>query len=166
MGLLIALDVVAATFLTIKTPFLKVGVSFIPVAMTGILFGPALGGVGAGLADILQYALFSMGMTYLPGITIDAVLSGAVYGFLLHGKKPSLVRCFLSSAINELIISGLFTTFWLYLAFPGQTFFALFLTRIVKSLVMTPIEAVVLYGLWRIFIRSKALFGGLLTEKN
>ena len=58
MGLLIALDVVAASFLTIKTPFLKIGVSFIPVSFTSLLFGPVLGGIGAAFADIVQYLLF------------------------------------------------------------------------------------------------------------
>jgi ECF transporter S component (folate family) len=148
MGLLIALDVIAARFLTIQTPLLKVGVSFIPVSFTGIFFGPLLGGAGAAIADILQCVLYA-GVP-IPGITLDAFLSGAVYGLLLHEKQPSFWRCLAAAAICELVISAGFTTFWLYLVTPGKTFAALFLMRIVKCLIMTPVEAIVIYSAWRL----------------
>lgn len=155
MGLLIALDVVAAHFLTIKTPLLKIGVSFIPVSYTGILFGPVLGGVGATISDVIQYLLYPAG-AYIPGITFDTFLSGAVYGILLHKREPSILRTLIAAAICELVIGGVFTTFWLYLAIPGKTFMALFLMRIVKSLIMVPIETIVIYTVWKITRKTKA----------
>ena len=156
MGLLVALDVVAAIYLTITTPFLKVGVSFIPISFTGVLFGPLLGGVGAAMADVLQYLMKPLG-GYIVGITVDAFLSGAVYGMLLHNKKPSVARAFIACALSEIVISGVLTTFWLYLAIPGNTFLALFVPRIIKSLIMTPIETAVVYGMWRLSKSVKAL---------
>lgn len=156
MGLLVALDVVAAHFLTIKTPLLKIGVSFIPVSYTGILFGPVFGGIGAAMADVIQYLLYPMG-AYIPGITIDQFLSGAVYGILLYKKEPSILRILIAAAICELVISGVFTTFWLYLVTPGKTFMALFLMRIVKSLIMTPIETIIIYAVLKVTKKTKVL---------
>lgn len=147
MGLFIALDVIAASFLTIKTPFLKVGTSFIPVSLTGIIFGPLLGGIGAGAADIMQFLLFPSG-AFIPGITFDSFLSGAVYGFLLHKKQPSLKRAIIAAAICQIVISGFMSTFWLYLAIPGKTFAALFISRMIKCMIMVPIESTVIYGVW------------------
>lgn len=155
MGLLIALDVIAASFLTIKTPFLRVGTSFIPVSFTGLIFGPLLGGIGAGIADVVQFLLFPSG-AFIPGITLDSFLSGAVYGFMLYKKRPALWRTFTAAAINQLVISGVLSTFWLYLATPGKTFAALFITRIIKCLIMTPIETVAIYGMWQLKERTRA----------
>lgn len=164
MGLLIALDVVASAFLTINTPFLKIGVSFIPISFTGFLFGPLLGGAGAAIADVLQYFITSAGYAYIPGITVDAFLSGAVYGLLLHGHRPSVWRCLVSSAISEIVIGGFLTTFWLYLSMPGSgTYVALFLTRIVKCLIMTPIETAVVYEMCHFSLRAKIF---AIPEKN
>lgn len=154
MGLLIALDVVTASFLTVRTPFLKIGTSFIPVSLTGLLFGPLLGGIGAGMADIVQYLLFPSG-AYIPGITLNSFLAGAVYGFLLYRKNPSIWRTFLAAAISQLVISGVLTTLWLYLAAPGKTFIALFTMRIVKCLLMVPIETTIIYGMCLIKERVK-----------
>lgn len=154
MGLFIALDVVASCFLTIKTPVLSVGVSFIPVSFTGIIFGPLLGGAGAAIADIIQCFLYPAG-AYIPGITIDAFLSGAVYGLLLHGKRPSLWRCLIAAAIIRLVIGALLTTFWLYLAIPGNTFTALLITRLPQCLVMLPVETIVIYTVWQVSQRTK-----------
>ncbi len=155
MGLLIALDVVAAYFLTIKTPFVKIGLSFIPVSFTGIALGPVFGGVGAAIADVIQYVLYPQG-AFIPGITFDAFLSGAVYGLLLHKKVPALWRCLVAAAICELIISAGLTTIWLYLATPGKTLYFLFMTRIVSCLIRTPIEAVVIFGMWKMTKKIKA----------
>jgi ECF transporter S component (folate family) len=156
MGLLVALDVVAASFLTIKTPFLKIGISFIPVSFTGIVFGPFLGGIGAALADIIQYLLFPTG-AWLPGITFDAFLSGAVYGLLLYRKAPSFWRCAAAAAICQILISGLLSTVWIYLAVPGKTFTALFISREIKSLIMTPIETIGIYSVWRLTRQIKII---------
>lgn len=156
MGLLIALDVVAAHFLTISTPLLKIGVAFIPISYTGMLFGPVLGGAGAAVADVIQYFLYPAG-AFLPGITFDQFLSGAAYGILLHNKKPSVLRALVAASISELLISGVLTTFWLFLVTPGKTFMALFLMRIVKCLIMTPVETVTVYTVWKITQKTKVL---------
>lgn len=156
MGLLIALDVVAALFLTIKTPYLKIGVSFIPVSFTGLLFGPLLGGAGAAVADVIQFFLYPSG-AYIPGLTVDAFLSGAAYGLFFHNKKPSIWRCFAAVAVSRLIIGAVFNTFWLYLAIPGKTFEALFLMRGTENLIMVPIETAVIFAVWKITERTKLL---------
>jgi ECF transporter S component (folate family) len=157
MAMLVALDVVAAYFLTIKTPFLKIGLSFIPISFTGILFRPVLGGIGAAMSDVIQYLLYPAG-GYIPGITVDALLSGVVYGLLMYHKKPSLWRTLIAAAVCEIVISAGLTTFWLYLAIPGETFMALFASRIIKSIIMTPIEGVVIYAMWT-FAKRVPIFG-------
>lgn len=165
-ALFIALDVIASLFLTIPvSPFLKIGFAFLPLSMAGMLLGPWFGGAVGASSDVLQCILVARG-ALIPGITLDMFLSGALYGFLLYRKKPSVLRCLIAASANELVIGGLLTTFWLYLAFPGQTFLALFLTRIVKSLIMTPVETAMMYGMWQLAGRTKGISQYLSTDKQ
>jgi riboflavin transporter len=156
-GLFVAIDVIAAVFLTIPVnPYLKIGFTFLPVSLAGMMLGPWFGGAAAGVSDILQAFMVARGAP-IPGITLDMFFSGALYGFLLYGKKPSIIRCLIAAAGSELLIGGLLTTFWLYLAMPGQTFFALFAARIIKALVMTPIETLMIFGMWQLAGRTKGI---------
>lgn len=154
MGLFIALDVVAASYLTIKTPIAKIGLSFIPVSFTSILFGPLLGGIGAAVSDLLQYVLFPSG-AFIPGLTLSSGLSGAVYGIFLYKKKPSIWRALAAVSINKIVFSIFLNTFWLYLALPGNTFNALLLTRLPQNIILIPIQTAVIYFLLQTAARTK-----------
>lgn len=156
MGLLIALDVIASSFLTIKTPIVRIGFSFVPISFTGMIFGPVLGGFGALISDIIQYLLFPSG-AYLPGLSISSALSGLIYGFFLYGKRPSVFRVLASVSINRVFLSIFLNTFLLYLAMPGKTFEVLFLSRLQDNLILIPIQTVVIYAAWQKAYRTKLI---------
>jgi ECF transporter S component (folate family) len=156
MGLLIALDVIAATYLTVKTPIVKIGLSFIPVSFTGIIFGPVLGGIGAAMSDLIQYILFPSG-AFIPGLTLSSGLSGAVYGIFLYRRKPSVLRCLIAVSINKVVFSIFLNTFFLYLTMPGKTYTALLLVRLPQNLILIPIQTVVVYAVWKIAYQTKML---------
>ncbi|MBK5246006.1 MAG: ECF transporter S component [Peptostreptococcaceae bacterium] len=40
IGLFIALEIILTRFLSINTPFIRIGFGFLPVAMLGIMYGP------------------------------------------------------------------------------------------------------------------------------
>lgn len=156
MGLLIALDVIASSFLTIKTPIVKVGLSFVPISFTGMIFGPVLGGVGALISDIVQYLLFPAG-AYIPGLSISSALSGLIYGFFLYGKRPAVWRVLVSVSISKVFLSILLNTFWLYLTMPGKTFEVLLLSRLPNNLILIPIQTVIIYAVWQTAYRTKLI---------
>lgn len=154
MGLLIALDVIASTFLTIKTPIVRIGFSFVPVSFTGILFGPILGGVGAGLADLIQYILIPQG-AFIPGLTLSSALMGATYGFFFYSHKPSILRSLVSVSFCRVLYSILLNSFFLYLSMPGNTFLALIITRLPQNLILIPIQTIVIFGVWETSYKTK-----------
>ena len=53
IALLIALQIVLSRFLSINTPFIRIGFSFIPLAAIGMLYGPLWGAAGAVIADLI-----------------------------------------------------------------------------------------------------------------
>ena len=81
IALLTAVTVILNRFGTIMTAEIKIGFSFVPIMLCGMLFGPIWGGACAGVGDILAAILVPLGPPHL-GITATAILSGIIYGFI------------------------------------------------------------------------------------
>jgi ECF transporter S component (folate family) len=158
LGLMIALNVVLSRFLSFSSGWMRIGVSFIPVVVGAMLCGPVLGGMAAAVADVLGFFIVSTG-GYIPGITISAFLSGAIFGLLLYKKDRSVSRILISSAISCLVIEAGLNSYWLYLAIPGNTFMSIFLWRLVYNIIMTAVETIVIYELWPVLMRLKLRSG-------
>lgn len=147
MGLLIALDVVLTRFLSIQLLTLRIGFGFIPVALAAIMFGPILGGVTAAAADIIGMMLFPNG-AYFPGFTLSAFLSAAIYGVYLYRKPKSILRIGLAVLTIILIIDISLNTVWLTMLY-NKAFFVILGPRVIKNLIMIPVQTSVIYVLWK-----------------
>lgn len=117
VAVLIALTVILERFLSISTPVLRIGVSFIPIALCGILYGPVWAGAAAGLADVLGTFLTPYGL--YPPITLTAILTGVSFGLFLHIKNSQNARFFpmviLCTLVNAVGLSLFLQSFWLCL---------------------------------------------------
>lgn len=144
-GMLLALRIVIGYFsnLTLAvTPDIKIGFSFLPVAVAGILCGPVASGIIGALGDIFCFLLAPMG-AYFPGWTVNGLIVGLLYGiFLFESKRflPSLIICE--------VIAGLFVeiglgSLWLYIQY-SKAFLITAGVRGVKTLVAVPIEIVLI----------------------
>ena len=85
IGVLTAMEIVLNRFLSINAWNLKIGFSFVPVAIAGMLFGPIPAAIVAALGDFVGALVFPIG-PYFPGFTFTAFLTGIVFGFFLKGK--------------------------------------------------------------------------------
>ena len=74
LGLLTAVEVVLSRFCSISAWNIKIGFSFVPIAIGGILFGPLGGGLVGALGDFIGAVLFPIG-PYFPGFTLTAFLT-------------------------------------------------------------------------------------------
>lgn len=112
MGVLIALQIILTRYLVIPSEFFRVSFNFIPTILMGLLFGPFLGAVGNGLADLFGFFLRPIGL-FFPGYTVTAIITGFLYGVFFYKKKITLSRNILANVVTTLIETGL-NTFWLY----------------------------------------------------
>ncbi len=118
IALLTALTVILNRFGTIMTADIKIGFSFVPIMLCGVLFGPLWGGVCAGVGDIMAAILIPLGPPH-PGITATAVLSGIIYGFIglaakRIGKDLSYISvAFLLILAEKIICTLLINSYWL-----------------------------------------------------
>ena len=141
-GLFIALEVILTRFLSIQTPIVRIGFTFVPIAASAIMFGPMFAGICAALADILGMILFPSG-PFFPGFTASAFLTGAVYGFVLYGKQISIYRITIAALIVSIFINLGLDTIWLQIL-TGQGVLALLPARLIKCAIMIPLQILLL----------------------
>lgn len=147
IGMLVALDV-ALSFATIPIgSTMKISISFLAIAIMGMLYGPVAAGVGAALGDILGYLLTpgnSMG-AYFFGFTLTAFLGGVVYGIAFYSCKVSIPRVIIAKTAVNLLLNLLLNTFWIFILYGKAVGIAEIFSRIFKNLLMLPLEIAALF---------------------
>lgn len=161
LALLVAMEIVLSRFLSISCWNLKIGFSFLPVAVAAVVFGPLAAGLSAALADFLGAVLFPIA-AYFPGFTLTAFLRGLSFGLIY--KKPSVASCVISVLINQLCLSLILNSLWISVLY-GTPFIAILLTRTLQCAVMLPIELIVLLLLRR-FIPALRRAAGISSSDN
>ena len=94
IAMLLALSVVLGSLTINVSANLKIGFSFLAIALIGYLFGPVAAGLANGVKDILTYVVLPTG-AYFPGYTFNNLVSGFIYGAFLYQKKVTLTRAIL-----------------------------------------------------------------------
>ena len=154
IAMLLALAVVLAIFGTVQvTDFLKIGFSFLPNEIAAMLFGPSVGGIVAGVADILKYLVKPVG-AFFPGFTVSAVAGGILYGLILYKKPLTVWRIVAAKVVVAILVNTCLNTYWLTVMY-GNSFVALLPARLLKQLVMVPVEAVLFYLVAKTLARAK-----------
>lgn len=148
LSMFIAMEVILSRFLSIQTPIVKFGFSFLPIAAASIMFGGILGGAAAAIADVLGAVMFPIG-AYFPGFTVSAFLGGTLYGIIMHKKKSSILRTIAAVAIITIIVDLVLNTYWLTLI-TGKAASILIIPRVIRSAIMFPVQSALIYSLWNI----------------
>ena len=143
-GLLSALSVILNQFTSFFSQVLRVSFTFLPIALSGMLYGPVLTGSLGAVVDILKYFTRNDGGAFFPGFTISEFIVGFLYGLFLYRKRVTLPRVFMAR-LTVTVVNNLFLTpLWLSMLY-GDAFVALVAARIVKNIIMLPIETALLY---------------------
>lgn len=142
-AMLMAVSIVLGFFTIQVGDFLKIGFSSLPQQMVGMLFGPAVGGVFGGVADIVKYIIKPTG-AFFPGFTISGIVSGLIYGFAFYKKPLKLSRVIVANVIIMIFVNMVMNTYWLTLLY-GTGFFAILPGRVVKEIVMCVINTALVY---------------------
>lgn len=153
-AVMIAMEVVLHRFASIQTPILQLHFGFLPIATVAILFGPVYSGVAWAIADVIGMLLFPTGGgTWYIGLTVSLFVTGVIYGiFLYGGSKNILMRIILSTLIVSIFITLILDTFWLHLYW-GNGIIAMLPSRILKCIVMIPLQIIGIFCLERMLDR-------------
>ncbi len=109
--------------------------------------------MSGGLSDIINYIINPKG-AFFPGFTISAMVSGIIYGMAFYKKEISIKRCIFAKIAIVVIVDILLNTLWLSLLY-GKGFFVLLPMRIIKNVVMIPINVAMMYFVLKLVDRIK-----------
>lgn len=146
-ALLAAIGVILGYFTIIIGSFVKIGFSSIPLQLVAAFFGPTIGGLFGAALDIINYFVKPAG-PYFPGFTLNAILSGIIYGIFFYKKKVSIYRVVVAQFVIIVIINLGLSSYWFYIIF-GKSFFASFPFRVLKNLIMWPIDSAILFTIMK-----------------
>ncbi|WP_422446156.1 folate family ECF transporter S component [Thermoanaerobacterium sp. DL9XJH110] len=97
----------------------RIGFGGYPIILSGILLGPAAGGIVGAVGDLVGYGINPMG-PYMPHFTLTAALTGIIPGLaikIFKNDEPSLWQIFLAIAAGQIITSILLVPYFLYRLF-------------------------------------------------
>ena len=149
LAMLTALNIVMAEIMKfpIIPKVLELSFGFVPIAVTGMLFGPVPAMAVAVVGDIIGALIFSTGDFFF-GYTLTALLTGLFYGLFLRGEKHRLGRLLLCQALVSLVCYAGLNTLWAYLMGYARTS-QYIVTRLTVNAIAYPVYVLVLYLLCR-----------------
>ena len=152
-AMLLAVAVVLGFYTLQLTEYIKIGFAYIANELTGMMFGPVVGALMGGLADVLKYIVNPTG-PFFPGFTISGVLGGLIYGCVLYKRPLSIKRIILANVLVMVLVNILLNTYWLTLLY-GSAYMALLPARILKQAIMLPIEVALFYAVAKILSKAR-----------
>ena len=143
ISLFTAIGVVLETFtnFSLLGGAVQVKLSFIPIGLCGMLFGPVPAMICAFLTDFLRATLFPTG-AYLVTLSLCQAVMGLVYGFSFYRRKPSTLRFSITAVINFLLVTLVLKSLCLAPVYYAGDFM-LTLTLRLWYLVLIPVEIIV-----------------------
>lgn len=157
-GFLTALSIVLTRFMYIFIPLggaqtLRISFGEVPLMMSGLLFGPIVGGMTGVAADLIGVLINSQG-AFHPGFTLSSMLWGLIPGLLImlfknsgsYEKTYSFKNVFVIVLVAYVAVSLLLNTIWLSQLF-GKGFMILIPGRLINAVVSVPIISIVITAL-------------------
>ena len=141
IGILAALYLVLSRMLSFNAWNTRIGFSFVPLVLAGVLLGPVKAGVTGGIADVLAALLMPTG-PYFPGFTLTAVLTGVIYGLFLY-EKQTLPRIIGAVLTSQVVCSLLLNTLWISILYKSP-FPAVLATRLTQFAIMSVVQIAVM----------------------
>ncbi len=154
-ALMIALNIVLGFFQINFSAYLRVGFGFLTQPIIAMLFGPLTCCATGMIQDILSYILHPTG-AYVPAYTICVGISGMLHGLILYQKPVTLRRNLLDKTIVILIGNILLNSIALAPTV-GSGFIGILPSRILKNLLLLPIQTVICYFILKLVKRQKSL---------
>ena len=142
-ALISAMGPILALMTIVVNQYLQIGFSSLVHAVNGMMFGPVLAGLAGGVADIIKYIIKPTG-PFFPGFTLNEILTGVIYGLFFYKRDIKLRDIIIARVLVTLGINLLLTPLWLSIMY-GQAFTVMVPVRLIKNVVMLPIDIFLLH---------------------
>ena len=112
----VVIGIFCKSFLNFGLGLFRITFENLPILMSGIMFGPIVGGLVGGATDIVTYFLSGQVYPLNPIVTLGAVSIGLISGFLSRYifRKHGYARIIIPSAAAHIVGSMIIKTIGLY----------------------------------------------------
>ena len=119
----IVIGIFCKNFLNFGNGLFRITFENFPIVLSGIFYGPLVGGIVGAASDVLSYVLSTQSFAISPIVTLGAASVGIVAGLSSHYvfKSDSTKRIILSTLLAHLIGSVVIKSIGLYYRRIGQT---------------------------------------------
>lgn len=151
-GLLVAMSIGLSRFAAVQivSGTIRLSLGNIPIYVAGLLFGPGIGGLVGGVADLSGYLVNPFGAAFVPQITLAAVMRGVIPPLVirLFGNKTRFwqLKIFVAIIIAE-IVAGAGLTTWGLAWLQNTPYLTVLTPRLLAMTVQVPIYAMATYVL-------------------
>ncbi len=121
---------------------LRISLTYIIVAIEGMVVGPVAGMTSAFITDNLSFILFPDG-AYFPGYTLTAMLGSFFYSIFLYQKKITWTRISIAKICNNYLVNVLLGSLWSSMLY-GKAYLVYATTSLIKNTILLPIEIILL----------------------
>lgn len=143
LGLLVAISVILQK-ISFGSNLMEIGIGFIATVLLGKYFGPVWGGIGAGIADVLNAAIFGVNGGFFIGFTISAITAGVIYGFFFYQQPIQIWRIIVATLLVTVVVNVFMNTLWVSMMY-GANFYASLSQRIIKELIVPWIQMIIIW---------------------
>lgn len=150
LGMLIALNIIMAEVckITILPRVLELSLGFVPLAVSGMLFGVVPTVTVAVVADIIGALLFNAGNFYF-GYTLTAFFTGLFYGVFLYRKDLPVWRVMVCQLLISLVCYAFLNSLWALNWVTSAAASEYIATRLLAQLGTFPVYTIILLILRR-----------------
>lgn len=142
IALMIALKIVIGFIRIPVGENLRITLTYIVVAIEGMVVGPIAGITSAFITDNLSFILFPDG-AYFPGYTLTAMLGSFFYSIFLYQKKATWTRLTFAKICNNYLVNVLLGSLWSSMLY-GKAYLVYATTSLIKNTLLLPIEIILL----------------------
>ena len=142
-ALVSAMGPILAMMTIVVNQYLQIGFSSLVHAVNGVLFGPILAGLAGGVSDIIKFVIKPTG-PFFPGFTLNEILTGVIYGLFFHKREVKLRDIIIARLLVTVGINLVLTPIWFSIMY-GKAFQFMVPARIIKNVVMLPIDVFLLH---------------------
>lgn len=152
-ALLVAINIVLGYFYIPISNYLRIGFGFMTVPIAAALFGPGMACLTGITQDVVSFVLKPTG-GYLFTYTLSVGTGALIYGWMLYGKKITFWRVFVTKAVIVVFVNIILSSIALAPTV-GAGLIGILPARIIKNLLLLPIQAVIVYFILKITERFK-----------
>ncbi len=153
-ALMMAVNIVLGYYTLRLSTTLRIGFGFLTQPIVASLFGPLVACMTGMIQDILCYLLNPEG-GLLIAYTMSVGIAGMLYGIILYRKPVSFIRVF-SVKLLIIVVVNMFLNSIALAPISGSGFVGILPARIVKNILLLPIQSVLSYFVLKLVKRIRS----------